>query len=331
MDGVGSVGMVAPVASQVSVSPARRVVVTGGSGMIGRALIAQLEARRIEVTQLVRRAPKHERERQWNPGQRELDPRIVSGADAVVNLAGSSISRLPWSYPVKKDILRSRVNATLTLTRAMSEAAEPPAALVNASAVGAYGDRPGERLTEASETRGTGFLGRVVDRWERAAGRAPEGTRTAILRFGIVLGRDGGTFALLRGLGTFGLLGKLGTGEQHWPWVSLDDVVRALELAIDEPLSGVFNVVGPKPATATEILSGLATELKRPFVVHTPRPIIELALQDAGRELLLADQLVVPERLLERGFRFRDATVREAIDRLLKAPEREPSTADVTR
>lgn len=288
--------------------------------MIGSALIKDLEDDGVLVTQLVRRTPRHERERAWDPAQRELDHRLIDGADAVVNLAGSPLNRLPWSYPIKKDILRSRVNATLTITAAIAKAKQPPPLLVNASAVGAYGDRPGERLDESSPVATDGFLPRVVDRWERAAQQAPEGTSVALLRYGIVLGR-GGTFTLLRVLAKLGLLGQLGEGEQRWPWVSLDDAVRATRFVLEREMSGVINVTGPSPASANEILSGLAAELKRPFVLQTPRALIEATLQAAGRELLLSDQDVAPARLVEAGFVFREETPREAVDLLLKQPE----------
>lgn len=288
--------------------------------MIGRSLIEGLERDRVRVTQLVRRAPRHERERSWDPAQRELDHRLLDGADAVVNLAGATLNRVPWSYPVKKEIIRSRVNATTTLADAIGRASRPPSVFATASSTGVYGDRPGEELDESAPPATEGFLPRVVDRWEAAARRVPHGTSVPLLRYGMVLGR-GGMFTLLRTLTKLGIVQKLGDGAQVWPWASAGDAVRATRFAIERRLDGALNVAGPTPATAGELLAGLADELRRAVVVQTPRAVIEFTLQQAGRELLLSDQQVVPRRLLEAGFAFREETVAQAIDVLVKAPE----------
>lgn len=173
--------------------------------MIGRSLIEELHSHGHRVTRLVRREPKDRSEFRWNPAQRTLDAKVLDGVDAVVNL-WFTLSKLPWTYNVKKEILRSRVNATLTITGAMAAAANPPALLINGSASGAYGDRPGQVLDENSELPETDeFLPRVVDRWERAAQTAPEGTRVVLARTGLVLGR-GGVLTVLKTLASVGLL-----------------------------------------------------------------------------------------------------------------------------
>ncbi|KAB1657274.1 TIGR01777 family protein [Pseudoclavibacter chungangensis] len=297
------------------------VVVSGASGLVGRSLVPELESAGHLVTKLVRREPTHERERQWNPGARQLDPALIDGADAIVNLSGARLSRLPWTYNVKKEILRSRVNSTLTLTTAMQQARVAPPVLLNASASGAYGDRPGERLTEDAPRADDGFLPRVVERWEAAAARAPEGTRVVNLRTGLVVG-PGGFLAVLRSLASLGLLTRLGTGEQHWPWVSLIDEVRAIQHLLTSGLHGPVNLAGPTPATANEVLDDLGSELNRPVVLKTPSQVIDFTLREAGRELFLSDQLVVPQALLEDGFVFRDTTVEQAIGRALRSPQR---------
>ena len=289
--------------------------------MIGTGLIEALEEGGHLVTQLVRREPRHERERRWDPASRQLDRRLIDGADAVVNLAGSRLSRLPWSYPVKRDILRSRVNATLTLTTAMREASRPPRVLLNASATGGYGDRPGEELTEASALTGEGFLPRVVERWEAAARTAPEGTRVVMLRTGIVLGAQG-FVRVLRGLAQVGLLSQLGDGTQHWPWISERDERRAiLHLLAADGIEGPVNLVGPAPATADELLAELAEALHRPVVLKTPGSLIDFTLREAGRELFLADQRVRPTVLETSGFTFRDTTAQAAVQRALRQPD----------
>lgn len=295
-------------------------MVTGASGQIGKALVEEAEHEGHRVTRLVRREPRDSREQRWDPASRSLDHRVLDGADAVVNLAGARLSKLPWTYNVKKEILRSRVNATLTITQAIARAARPPRVLLNASAVGVYGDRPGETLTETSTASQEGFLPRVVDRWERAAATAPAGTRVVLLRTGLVIGR-GGFLSVLRALGQVGLLSKLGEGSQHWPWIGLKDEVRAILFLLERgDISGPVNLVGPTPATANEIIEHLAAELRRPVVLKAPGAVIDFTLREAGRELVLSDQLAQPKVLLDHGFVFRDETVAEAVDRSHRLP-----------
>ena len=309
-------------------SPAHlHVVVSGASGLIGQSLVRALEADGHLVTRLVRRAPRSERERRWDPNARQLDPRLIDGADAIVNLSGSRLGRLPWTYNVKKDILRSRVNATLTLTNAMAACSRPPRVLLNASAVGGYGDRPGETLTDETPLADEGFLAKVVDRWEAAARTAPEGTRVVLLRFGIVVG-EAGFLTVLKTLGQMGLLSQLGEGTQHWPWISIRDTVRAVQLALeDDSIEGPLLVVGPEPCTVDEFTGYLAAELKRPRVLKTPSSLIGFTLREAGRELFLSDQRCEPAKLREHGFQFRETSVEHAIDRALRTPELVPDEA----
>lgn len=302
-------------------APPLHVVVSGASGLIGQTLIRDLEESGHLVTRLVRRSPSNDRERRWDPSSRQLDHRLIDGADAIVNLSGSRLSRLPWTYHVKKDILRSRINAALTITHAMAACSAPPPVLLSASAVGGYGDRPGEALTEATPLATDGFLPRVVERWEAAARTAPAGTRVVLLRFGLVVG-PAGFLSVLRALGQLGLLTQLGDGTQHWPWVGVRDTVRAIRVALErDDVSGPLVIAGPQPITADEFMSHLAAELKRPKVLKTPSSVIGFTLREAGREMFLSDQRADPARLRELGFTFRDATAEIAIDRALRAPE----------
>lgn len=298
----------------------KHIVISGASGLIGRSLVRSLEEEGHLVTRLVRRSPVDEREREWNPSRRQLEPRLIDGADAIVNLSGSRLGRLPWTYNLKRDMLRSRVNSTLTLTSAMSACRTPPKVLLNSSAIGGYGDRPGELLSEATPLAQDGFLPRLVDRWEAAAQTAPEGTRVVLLRFGMVIG-DSGFLPVLRTLGHLGLLAQLGEGTQHWPWVSVRDAVRAIEFAIEhDTVTGPLIVAGPTPATADELLSYVAERLQRPKVLKTPSNLIGFTLREAGRELFLSDQQVDPRRLRELGFTFRDTTYQQAVERALRTP-----------
>jgi uncharacterized protein (TIGR01777 family) len=294
-----------------------RVLIAGASGMIGTELTRQLAEAGHEVWRLVRRAPRSEDEFNWAPAARMLDFTLMERADAVVNLSGASLSRLPWTSAYKREILASRLEATHTLTDAMRMAADAPQVFVSGSAVGFYGDRPGQKLTETS-TRGTGFLADVVEAWESAAHLAPEKTRVVTVRTGVVVG-PGGAMKPLLPMAKLGLAGPIGTGGQHWPWVSLRDEAAAIVHLLSSALAGPVNVVGPTPATADAVLRALASAAHRPYGLPLPEKVITLALQDAGRELLLSSQKVIPDKLLADGFEFRDRTVQDAINRLVAA------------
>jgi uncharacterized protein (TIGR01777 family) len=293
-----------------------RVLVSGASGMIGTELTRQLTAGGHEVRRLVRGEPRGADEYAWVPATRTIDDQALDGVDAVVNLSGASLARLPWTRAHRRRILSSRIETTGTLADALRRRAEPPAVLVNGSAVGYYGDRPGQTLTEESP-KGSGFLSDLVEAWEAAAHLAPEGTRVVTLRTGVVVG-PGGAMKPLLPLARLGLAGPIGGGRQNWPWVSLHDEAAAIVHLLTSSVSGPVNVAGPEPATAGEVVGALADAVHRPSAVPLPRFAIELALGDAGREMLLASQRVVPQRLLDDGFVFRDRTVAEAMRRLVE-------------
>ncbi len=292
-----------------------RVLVSGASGLIGTELTRQLEATGHTVLRLVRRRPEAENEVNWAPTARILDFTLMNSVDAVVNLSGASLGRLPWTAEYRKKILSSRIETTHALTDAMRMAASPPPVFLSASAVGIYGDRPGERLTEQSQ-RGSGFLADVVEAWEKAAHLAPEKTRVVTFRSGIVLGH-GGALSRLETITKLGLGGPLGSGGQHWPWISLYDEAAAIRHLLTSQLSGPVNVVGPTPATADRISRAIATELHRPYRFAVPEKLVSLTLREAGEQLLLASAKVVPEKLLADGFTFRHETAESAIADML--------------
>jgi uncharacterized protein (TIGR01777 family) len=292
-----------------------KVLVAGASGFIGTELSRQLEADGHTVLRLVRHAPSSPGEYLWMPSNLTVDPTAIEAADAVINLAGATTGRIPWTTRYKREILYSRVHGTQTLADAIGRAKNPPAVFLNGSAVGYYGNRPGETLTEES-SKGLGFLSDVVQAWETAARLTPSGTRLVMFRTGLVVG-DGGAFTPLIPLTKLGLAARFGSGEQSWPWISLHDEVAAIRHLLDSELTGVVNLVGPTPATSAEITDGLADALHRwhPWTVPT---FTVSALGDAGRDLLLASQAAVPERLLADGFSFRDETVKSALTALAR-------------
>jgi uncharacterized protein (TIGR01777 family) len=299
----------------------RRIVIAGASGMIGSALTERLRASGDEVVRLVRRpagvgSGRTQQEVQWEPAAGILDPAVVSGADAVVSFSGAPTSRLPWTPAYKKVIIESRLDATRTIVDAIRAAERAPSVFVSASAVGYYGDRVNEDLTERSP-RGSGFLSAVVKAWEEEAAAASDLTRVAFVRTGLVVGPTG-AMPPLRAIALAGLAGPIGGGRQWWPWISLHDEAAAIDHIIGtEPaaggLSGAVNLAGPAPATEAEFMRTLARRLHRPYGMPVPGFALRLALQGAAQELILSSQRMLPTALLGDGFRFRDETVDAAI------------------
>lgn len=285
-----------------------RVLIAGASGFIGSALTERLTAAGDDVRVLVRRPANAANEVPWTPGQ-TLNPAELDGVDAIVNLAGASISQMPWTDARKANILQSRLAATGTLVDALK--ANPGAALINSSAVGLYGDRGDEELREDAG-RGSGFLADVVEQWEHSALEATDVARVVMFRTGLVIG-NGGAIVPLRAMMTAGMGGKLGNGRQWWPWISLADEVSAIDSLMRSDASGAYNLAGPTPATMAEIGRSLSRMMFRPYFLHAPAFALKLVLGEAANELLLSSQKVVPARLLERGFTFRHTTAEQAL------------------
>ncbi|RFA20818.1 TIGR01777 family oxidoreductase [Subtercola boreus] len=296
-------------------SDARNILISGGSGFIGTELTTQLRRAGHTVTLLVRHPTRNADERMWDPDAGWLNPEVIERADAVINLSGASISKLPWTLSYKRTILESRVNATTTLAAAIAKAKNPPAVFLSGSAVGYYGDRPGEVLTEQSGI-GEGFLPKVVDAWERASRLASPASRVVNVRTGVVLGQGGltGTLKLIAKLGG---AGPLGSGTQHWPWISLYDEAAGIRHLLSSELEGPVNLAGPTPATAADVMRTIAEQVHRPYWLPAPAWAIKGILADAGRELILSDQNQSPQLLLDDGFVFRDVDLEQTVEKAL--------------
>jgi uncharacterized protein (TIGR01777 family) len=300
-------------------TPARRVVLTGASGLIGKALADSLRADGVEVTSLVRHEPRAAHEVQWLQDSAPLDPDVLAGSDAVVCLNGASIGHFPWTPSYKSTLLWSRITPTRTLATAIRALGDDAPALINASATGFYGSQPGALLTEESP-RGEGFLVDICIDWEAAARDAGSRARVALLRTAPIVHEQGVLKPLLL-LTKLGAAGPIGRGTQVWPWITLDDEVRAIRHVIDSDIDGPVNLTGPTRATANDLGFALARRMNRPYVLRAPIWGVRLALgSDATEALLLTDADVRPRVLEDSGFAFTHRTVEEAVASAVPAP-----------
>ncbi|CAN7471665.1 TIGR01777 family oxidoreductase [Knoellia sp. LjRoot47] len=294
---------------------AQRIAVAGSSGLIGGALCRSLRERGDDVVRLVRRPSEHSSEVQWDPASRHLDPAVLDGVDAVVNVAGVSLGDRRWSPAFKAELISSRTDGTTALAEAIADTGRQ-IHLVNGSAVGYYGDRGDEVLTEDSEG-GSGFLSDLVRAWEGATEPArAAGAPVACLRTGIVLAAQGDAFKPLLLLTKLGLGGPLGNGRHYWPWITLVDEVRAILHVLDQRLEGPVNLTGPDPAQQREIVAEMGRQLHRPTVLPAPSFALRAVLGEMATDIT-SSQRALPQRLLDSGFEHAHATLPDAIRWLL--------------
>ncbi|HEY5726335.1 MAG TPA: TIGR01777 family oxidoreductase [Methylomirabilota bacterium] len=295
------------------------VLVTGARGLIGSALAEALARQEHEVVRLPRSAPAGTGEFQWDPDRGAIDRGAFEGVDAVVHLAGETVAGR-WSDAKKRRIRDSRVNGTRLVSETMAALDGPPPVLVCASAIGLYGDRGDERLTESSAP-GSGFLADVVREWEAAADPArAAGIRVVHTRFGIVQSAEGGALKTMLPIFRLGLGGRLGSGRQYVSWVSIDDTVGAIGFALArDDVSGALNVTAPEPVTQAEHARTLGRVLGRPALLPAPGFAVRAVLGEFAGEVLTGAR-VLPARLGELGYAFRHRELEPALRDVLERP-----------
>jgi uncharacterized protein (TIGR01777 family) len=296
-----------------------RVLITGVTGFIGSALAQRLVSSGHEVIGLTRNAARAQEKipivkdfHEWDY-EEEPSQALLSSVDAVVNLAGETVAGR-WTTSKKARIYQSRIVGTRNLVAAMRKAGHP-GVLVSASAVGFYGDRGEEKLTENSGI-GTGFLADVCRVWESEALNGDLEGRVTVMRTGIVLGKEGGALKTMLPLFRFGLGGPLGSGKQWWPWVHIDDVAAAHAAAIERPYEGIYNLTAPVPARQKEFAHEMGKVLHRPAILPAPGLALRLVQGEFADEILFSKQ-VIPARLQAEGFRFEHSELAGALEEIL--------------
>jgi uncharacterized protein (TIGR01777 family) len=292
-----------------------KIAIAGASGLVGSVLVPVLEKDGNAVVRLVRSTPKAG-EIEWHPNQDSIEPAKLEGFDVIVNLAGENIAAGRWTDDQKRKIRESRVNGTHLMSEAIAKLSRPPSAFICASATGIYGDRDDELLDEQSES-GSGFLAGVCREWEMATEPASKaGVRVVNLRFGPIMSREGGMLAKLLTPFKMGLGGKVGSGRQFISWVSIDDAVNAMKLAIDnQSIRGPLNIVSPHPVTNEEFTKVLGHVLNRPTALAIPAFAARLTFGEMADEMLLTSQRVMPKRLVAAGYQFQYPELEGALRR----------------
>ena len=297
-----------------------RVLISGASGLVGTELYKQLIATGHEPLRLVRRKAKANDEISWDPTRLELDNEVMESIDAVVNLAGATTGRIPWTKRYKQEIVDSRINSTRTLVTAINAAKKKPGVLVSGSASGFYGEGGDLWLTEDSP-KGEGFLSDLANDWELEAHKAR--TRVVLVRTTLVMSRKLGALGKLLPIIKLGLGGAIGTGKQWWAWINLVDEAAAIIHLINTPTAhGPFNLTAPEPATCEQMIEALGNQLGRPTWLRVPVWAMNAFIGEAARELLLVSQKMTANKLLTAGFRFKypnlDSSVRWVVSKDLK-------------
>ncbi len=295
------------------------ILVSGSTGLVGSHLLRYLGSKGHQIKALVRHAPTHPSQIQWNPPQRGPAPEFLEGIDAVIHLAGESIASGRWTDSRKREIRDSRVQGTRLLMDAITRLKTPPKVFISASAIGYYGNR-GEELLKEDSAPGTGFLSDVCIAWEAATAPAVQkGIRVVKLRFGIILSSEGGALAQMLVPFKMGVGGNIGSGSQYMSWIALDDVLGIIAFALDTAtLQGPINTVAPAAVTNKEFTKTLGRVLGRPTILPLPAVASRLVFGEMADALLLASTRVEPAVLQQSGYRFQWTTLEGAFRHLLK-------------
>ena len=290
-----------------------KVLVTGSRGLVGSYLVPFLESRGHQVVRLVRSNPQSG-DIVWNPESREIDKSKLEGFDAVVHLAGDNIASGRWTAAKKTAIKSSRVDGTRFLSETLASLKVRPKVFVSASAIGYYGDRCNEILTEASSVGGN-FLAEVCQHWEAATRPASDnGIRVAQLRIGVVLSPDGGALNKMLPPFKMGAGGRIGSGKQYISWITLEDLSAITEFILrHDELSGPVNAVAPQAVTNDQFTAALGAALKRPTIFPVPGFAAHILLGEMADELLLSSALVKPEKLVSSGYKFHHQEINSAL------------------
>lgn len=291
-----------------------RILISGASGLIGTELQAQLLNAGHTPLVLVRRSATSPNEVEWDPTAGKLDPAALESIDAVVNLAGATTGKLPWTKKYKKELIQSRIDSTKTIVQAMKNCNNKPKVLISGSASGFYGDT-GDVLLSETAPIGEGFLAELANAWEREAMKAPSRVRVVQIRTTMVLSRTKGALGRLLPILRAGVGGKLGSGKQWWAWISLPDQARAIIHLINTPsASGPYNLTAPEPATCKQLIKALGKALHRPTLIPVPAFALKLVFREGAQELLLCSQKMSSARLEATGFVFQQPSLQSACE-----------------
>ena len=291
-----------------------RIAITGSSGLIGTALVGHLKSEGHTVQRLVRRAPIAVDEITWDPTSGYVDLDALAGVDAIIHLAGTPVADKRWTKKYKTEILNSRFMGTATIAKAAAQV--KPDVFISASAIGWYGES-GNRAVIESDRAGDDFLAAVCREWEAAADLATD-VRTVKLRTGLVLDPTGGALGKMLPIFRLGFGGKLGSGKQWWSWITLHDVVRAIDFALVNDISGPVNLTSPNPVTNQEFTSALARALHRPALFPAPSLAIKIGLGGFSTEVL-GSKKVVPQVLQDAGFTWDYPHITETLNVLVQS------------
>lgn len=289
-----------------------RVLISGATGLIGTELAKQLTELGHTPVRLVRRTPVSQDEVYIDAGRGELDFSVMDSIDAVVNLAGATTGKIPWTKKYMKEIVDSRLQTTRLLVQAINASKNPPKVLISGSASGIYGDR-GDELLDENAGKGEGFLSDLAFAWEEEAIKAK--TRVVLIRTTMVMSKKLGALGKLLPLIKLGVGGPLGSGKQWWAWISLEDQARAIiHLIENQKANGAFNITAPEPATCEQIVHALGKALHRPTFFRVPAWLMNLVIGVAAKELLLCSQKMSAEKLISSGYKFNHPTLRGVVE-----------------